>query len=353
MIRRFLLGFAAIGSLAAQTLTFAPVSLSAGSSPKSIVLADFNRDGNLDLAVVNAGGINQNNVTLLMGESGVTFSNPLISATGGLGSIAMTSGDFNHDGKRDLAVANNISNDVSILLGNGDGTFQKAVSYGAHSGPVAIAAGDFNGEGDITILLGKGDGSFGMQKNISVGSSPTSVKVADLNGDGILDLAITNGTQGEHVVMIFLGNGDGTFLKAGTATVGNEPYALAVGNFNLDGKPDLAAANLAGNNMSVLLGNGDGTFQPAANYAAGIGTLAIRVGDFNVDHKADLAVCADLSAAIMVFLGNGDGTFQKPQPVPLSSSCNSLAVGDINLDGKPDMAVATTSGITLLINTSP
>lgn len=362
MMRRFLVVVLAVGSLAGQTLNFTTVSLAAGSSPKSIHLASFNRSPYLDIAVVNAGGIDQDNVTVLMGSASMMFSQPLVTPTGGLGSLALTTGDFNHDGKTDLAVANNVSNNVSILMGNGDGTFQQAVTYGAHEGPVAIARADFNGDGnldlavvnsfsgDVTILLGNRDGTFGAPHNISVGSSPTDVKAGDFNGDGIPDLAISNGALGGRIVQILLGNGDGTFRAGGSVKAGNEPFALALGDFNLDGKADLAVANLASNNLSVLLGNGNATFQPAVNYAAGRGTLAVKVGDFNLDNKPDLAACADVSADVLVFLGNGDGTFQTPQSFSTSSACNSVAVGDINADGKPDIAVANTNGVVLFIN---
>src|SRR5579864_14139 len=115
----------AAGTLAAETLSFSPTSLSAGSSPASIHVADFNGDGRSDIVVVNTAGANQNSVTVLLSLGNWKFSAPITTPTGGLGSTAIALSDFNGDGKIDVAVANNFSNNVSILLGNGDGTFQK------------------------------------------------------------------------------------------------------------------------------------------------------------------------------------------------------------------------------------
>jgi hypothetical protein len=214
-------------------------------------------------------------------------------------------GDFNGDGKLDLAVANEGSDNVSILLGNGDGTFQAAVDYGAGTDPDSVAVGDFRGNGkldlvvanyysnNVSILLGNGDGTFQAAVNYGV-SAPTSVAVGDFNGDGKLDLAVAN----VFSVSVLLGNGDGTFQAAVNYGAGAEPAWVAVGDFNGDGKLDLAVANVATGNVSVLLGNGDGTFQAAVNYGAGIGE-SVAVGDFNGDGRLDLA---SPSAGVSVLL---------------------------------------------------
>jgi hypothetical protein len=171
-------------------------------------------------------------------------------------------GDFNRDGKLDLAVAKGGSNGVSILLGNGDGTFQSAVNYNA-------------------------------------GINTSSVAVGDFNKDGKLDLVAAN--RSSNAVSILLGDGDGTFQPAVNYSV-NNPQSVAVGDFNGDGKFDLAVANSAGNAVSVLLGDGDGTFQPAVNYSAGSNPLWVAVGDFNGDGKLDLAVANSASNNVSVLL---------------------------------------------------
>ena len=176
---------------------------------------------------------------------------------------SLTVGDFNGDGKLDLAVADSIPNTVSILLGNGDGTFQPRVPYSVDVLAVSVTAGDFNSDGkldlavatqnsnSISILLGNGDGTFGPTVSYAAGSAPASVAAADLNGDGKLDLALTN--RADNTVSILLGNGDGTFSPRSDYATGSNPWSLAAGDFNRDGRMDLAVANFDSNTVSVLL----------------------------------------------------------------------------------------------------
>jgi len=293
-----------------------PQPFSTGSGPNAVVSSDFNGDGKLDLAVANSAS---SNVSILLGNGDGTFQAPL-NLNVGSGPVSVVAGDFNGDGKLDLAVANSASNDVSILLGNGDGTFQSAVEYAADAGPQWIVSGDFN-------------------------------------GDGKLDLAVANRLADD--VSVFLGNGDGTFEPALNNTVAGAPFALAIGDFNGDGKLDLVAA-IFGGQGSVLLGNGDGTFQ-LAGYAAG-GAVSVVAGDFNGDGKLDIALGiipeANMGpATVSVLQGNGDGTFEPPSnySVGPNSYISSVVVGagDLNGDGKLDLAVTTSGGedsLSLLLN---
>jgi len=264
-------------------------------------------------------------------------------------------GDFNGDGKLDMVVANSSSNNVSILLGNGDGTFQAAVNYSVGTDPDFVAVGDFNGDGkldlavanansnNVSILLGNGDGTFRPSVNFTVGSEPSSVVVGDFNGDGKLDLVVAN-VQSNNV-SVLLGNGDGTFQTALHYSTAVFPSSVAVGDFNGDGRLDLAVANFGTESVSILLGNGDGTFQPAVNYGAGFPPSHLAVGDFNGDGVLDLAV-ADITntgpSNVSVLLGNGDGTFQPAVGYGAGSNNDfaSVAVGDFNGDGKLDLVVA-------------
>ena len=264
-------------------------------------------------------------------------------------------GDFNGDGIPDLAITNNSSTSVSVLLGNADGSFQTARLNDVGSAPVGIVAWDFNGDGildlavansqGVSILLGKGDGTFQPQNLITLGfgTSPWAMAVADFNGDGKADLAVTDANNA--VVRILLGNGDGTFNVEDMQTqVGTDPEGVAVGDFNDDGIPDLAVTNFGSasgtNGLSILLGNGDGTFQTQVNYTTGKVPIGVVVGDFRSDGKLDLAIANLNDDTVGIFLGNGDGTFQSQLPYTTGSMPYGVVVADFNGDGKPDLAVS-------------
>ena len=241
---------------------------SVGRFPTSVTAGDFNGDGNLDLAVINLGS---HNVSVLLGNGDGTFR-AAANYDVGFFPHSVTSGDFNGDGKPDLAVASSGSNNVSILLGNGDGTFQAALSYGVGRAPVSVTSADFNGdgkldlvaangsfdtfapEGSVSVLLGNGDGTFQAAVNYDVGFLPLSVMSGDFNGDGKLDLAVAN--QKSNSVSVLLGNGDGTFRVAVSYSAGTGPASVTSGDFNGDGKLDLVTANTYGNNVSILLDTG-------------------------------------------------------------------------------------------------
>jgi len=328
----------------------APSAFGAGTNPDSAAVGDFNGDGKLDLAVANEGS---DNVSVLLGNGDGTFQ-AAVDYRAGTDPDSVAVGDFRGDGKLDLVVANYYSNNVSILPGNGDGTFQAAVNYGV-SAPTSVAVGDFNGDGkldlavanvfsDVSVLLGNGDGTFQAAVNYGAGTEPAWVEVGDFNGDGKLDLAVAN--VDSNNVSILLGNGDGTFKAAVNYGVGIEPVSEAVGDFNGDGKLDLAVANY-GSNVSVLLGNGDSTFQAAVNYGAGAEPAWVAVGDFNGDGKLDLAVANVGTGNVSVLLGNGDGTFQAAVNYGTGIG-ESLAVGDFNGDGRLDLAAPNSDVFVLL-----
>jgi hypothetical protein len=294
---------------------------------------------------------------------------PVTTFPVGIDPRAVTVADFNHDGKPDLAVFNlgpsstsTSQNTLSVLLGNGDGSFQQAVSTNVPSSFPSVAVGDFNGDGlpdvalpiagsgalpTVAVLLGKGDGSF--QPNVlltSVGQSPLSVAVGDFDGNGALDLvtANSNGT-----LSVLLGNGDGTFQPQTDLDVGGAPRSVAVGDFNGDGKLDVVAAQQLTDTVSVLLGNGDGTFAPPQVFAAsGVNFTpeSMALGDVNGDGKLDLVIKSvsvlDSDAfQVGVLLSNGDGTFRAPLLAPAQpDGSGDLAVGDFNGDGRIDVAVA-------------
>jgi hypothetical protein len=290
-----------------------------GISPEAVAVGDFNGDGIADLAVANYGS---NNLSVLLGNGDGSFQSPRSFAAGS-GPFSVAVGDFDRDGTPDLAVANFDSGDVSVLLGNGDGSFQAARSFAAGIGPNSVAVGDFNGDGrldlavanigvsygggsSLSVLLGNGDGTFQAALNLNAGSGPDAVAVGDFNGDGLLDLGVAD--YFGNNVSVLLGNGDGTFQAARSFATGIGPVSVAVGDFNGDGLLDLAVANYGGElgrwDVSVLLGNGEGSFQAARSYYAGTSPVSVAMGDFNGDGWPDLAVANLQWDAVSILLND-------------------------------------------------
>ncbi len=321
---------------------------------ETVVAEDFNGDGKPDLvgAFVPFDAYSMDLGLLL--NSGVGFLPPTETVAPrdqAFGSFYVAAGDFNGDGKMDIA---EVFDELSILLGKGDGTFQPAVQYRAGmSGPIAV--GDFNNDGKLDIvggsstglslLLGNGDGTFGFPVN-SPGGSPGAV--ADFNRDGKLDVATLGG-------QILFGNGDGTFSAGPTYNAG---FAIASGDLNGDSIPDIVVATLYGvdtaSSVLILLGNGDGTFQSPTATKVGNGINSIAIGDFNLDGKADVVVSNTGWSDVSLLLGNGDGTLQPPVEFAVGGDFNpgGLAVSDFDGNGSLDLAVASTANIFVLLNTA-
>jgi hypothetical protein len=337
-------------------------------------VGDFNGDGKADLVVLQYGS--PGTLSILLGNGAGSFQ-PAVNYPVTANPTSVVIGDFNGDGKPDLAVASfgpsgPVEGVLSILLGNGDGTFQPAVTYstGGYT-PESIAMGDFNGDGkadlvvanygsaaagnlgNVSVLLGNGDGTFQSAVSYDGGGSPAFVAVADFNGDGKADLAV--GQSGG--VGIFLGNGDGTFLANGLYVAGANPSSIAIGDFNLDGKLDLAVgeANILTNDAYVLLGKGDGSFETAVPLTTGADPYSVVVGDFNGDGKPDIATANNQSNNVSVLIGNGDGTFQPAVNYPAGDDPNCIVVADFNGDGVADLASSNfiIEGVTLLIGIGP
>jgi uncharacterized repeat protein (TIGR01451 family) len=332
-----------------------------GRGPAGFVTGDFNGDGKIDLAVANK---NDGTVSILLGNGDGTFTTkPVVTA--GTGANWIVTGDFNEDGKLDIAVANSSSDTVSILLGNGDGTFTLNSSPATGSSAFAIAAGDFNGDGHldlaitnsgaatVTILLGTGTGTFTAAASPAVGATPQVLVVGDFNEDGILDIAVANETSDS--VSMLLGIGDGTFQAQTSTAVGGSGYPIGLisGDFNNDGHLDVAAVNAS--DVAILLGNGAGGLTLHSNPVAGENLISGVTGDFNGDGKLDIVVADASLGEAFLFRGNGDGTFLAPSTYTTASGTYSAVTADFNGDGGLDLAF-TNSGaasVSIFLQTLP
>ena len=349
-------------------------SVTTTAFPWDVAVGDFNGDGIPDLAIAT---FNDCTVSVLLGKGDGTFTagaklNVACNPT------ALAVGDFNGDGKADLAVTADggipvgqsgvhfLPGAVTILLGNGDGTFTPVAAKPATSfGPRQIAVGDFNGDGKadlaiapfdpdgitfkVTILLGNGDGTFTAAASPETLTGIKSIVVGDFNGDGKADLAV--GSEYLSFVSILLGNGDGTFTAAPNPNLTCAPASLVTGDFNGDGKLDLAMADEATNTVKILLGSGNGTFTLApGNLPAGVAPYALATGDFNGDGNADLAVVNAASDNSTVFIGNGDGTFVQESASPATGIFpGAIAAADFTGRGKAGLAVVNTDSFTATI----
>ncbi len=322
-----------------------------GTNPQAVATGDFRRNGKVDVAAVNS---TSNTVSVLLGNGDGTFQSKVDYATGSTPQ-GVAVGDFNGDGIPDLAVTNSASNTVSVLLGNGDGTFQAKVDYATGSTPQGVAVGDFNGDGHIDlvvtnsadnsvgVLLGNGNGTFKAHVDYKTGFNPYAVAVGDFNGDGMLDLAIANNNN-NNVISVLLGKGDGTFQTQFQYGSGNTPFSIAVGDLNGDGKLDLVVADQQGNAVSVLLGTGNGSFSAHADYNTAAFPTSVTLGDFNGDGIPDIAVAAGNGNTVSVLLGHGDGTFGLKVNYGTGDIPYAVAAADFNGDKKLDLIVANSGG---------
>lgn len=261
------------------------------------------------------------------GQSVVSFKDARRDFPVGNAPSSIAVGDFNGDGRPDLAVANNSSNNISILLRTTSGIFITAQNLAVGFAPSSITVADFNSDSiadlavansssnTVSVLFGNGDGTFGLRQELAVGLSPSFVIAWDLNDDGVPDLAVAN--HGSNTVSVLLGKGNGEFQSAMAFMVGIRPRSIAVGDFNGDDVLDLAVANAVAdqymNNVSILLGNGEGMFGPGQNFRSEGSPESITAADFDGDSVPDLAIANQISNQVSIFLGAGDGTFLRVQ----------------------------------------
>ncbi len=380
------LAAATLGSSTAGVGWLISQTQAAGGDLVAEAVGDFNQDGIPDVAVLwtnsSTGGLS---VTIFTGKgdgtftAGTSISTGISDATGPY----MITGDFNGDGKTDLAIltmgSTSFTNSVTILLSNGDGTFAAPQTSAAFNQPNSggdvyfgsMTAADFNGDGKldlaivgdcvascgVTILLGNGDGTFGAGTTLASTQAFGQIATGDFNGDGIPDLIATNYFEDNSSPTIFLGKGDGTFTAAAASfTLDYFPTSIVVGDFNGDGVLDLAFSDLSG--VEIALGNGDGTFNETAASPISVPSelYSVIAGDFNQDGKVDLAGVDNYNDRIVLLIGAGDGTFTVTPTTPVVSQDFlgpfAIAAADFNEDGAPDLAMLTKNTVTasILIN---
>jgi Bacterial Ig-like domain (group 3)/FG-GAP-like repeat len=347
-------------SAGARTIKFASAkTVSSGvSNPGCVAVGDFNRDGRLDLAVTD----HRNSVAVFLGKGDGSFAAPTLYTLDFYVEGCAAVADFNGDHKLDLMVVggDGTGHSLALLTGKGDGSFNSpaytTTALGGAAG--ALALGDLNNDHNLDVFIGgngssdevfgNGKGSF-TEGNVQ-NASGFSVTVGDFNRDGNLDVACTSPFTNSFAVL--LGNGDGTFQAPQVHSGINEPTGITTSDFNHDKKLDLAVAVYNGASVLILLGNGDGTFQSGTPYFAGNAPGTVVSADFNKDGNLDLAASDYNGGGVSVLPGKGDGSFASPTIHATGNNPTYVAVGDFNNDGSADLAVtnATDNTVSILLN---
>lgn len=361
--------FVCIISVNAQ-VCFTNVNYPVGSNSTTITCADFNSDGKLDLVTAHYG---RSEMYMLLGNGLGSFGSAnLIAYNLDSGSFlsprCLINGDFNSDGKVDLAIAVYKSIGlVKILYGDGAGNFSSFNNFSVGSFPFAVCSADFNGDGkadlatansgssNTSILLGDGSGNFSTHVEFYAGSDPVAINSGDFNGDGKVDLVVANNGNGGGLdsVFVLLGDGAGSSGVANKYLAGMGPYSVCSNDFNSDGFSDIAVANNNSDNISVLLSSGNsGTFSTANNYIAGSTPFSIVSVDFNLDGIPDLA-SGNHGNSVSVLLGTGTGSFTTATTFSALYGPWTIVCGDFNSDGRSDLATANQSSndVSILLNT--
>jgi FG-GAP-like repeat len=290
-----------------------------GKNPTTITTGDLNHDSFTDLITTN---ISSNSVSILLGNGDGTFKDQIqVHVCQEPRALAMN--DFNEDGHADIVLACSGGDEVALLLGRGNGKFEEGARYPVHRSPVSVAAEDVNGDhhvdlavalrnDKVKVFLGNGKGELRHGAQYEHGDTPTSVALSDLNGDGKIDLVVTNGGPMSNAVSVWLGNGDGTFRDPKDYSTGRRPLGVSFGDFNNDRNSDLLVINGEKDSFTTFLGNGNATFRPGKDAGADAGPNFGLARDFNGDELVDVAIVNLQSNDLSILFGKGDGTFHYP-----------------------------------------
>jgi len=347
-----------------DSLLFEPASFyDVGTWPISVAVGHFDDDSNEDLAVANW---LSDNVSILLGDGSGSFDSASFYAVGD-GPRSVATGDFDNDGNSDLAVCHQWSNNVGILLGDGTGSFGEPSFYDVVGSDqlTSLAVGDFNSDtyedlvvvsvvtNNVAILMGDSTGAFGSASFFPAGTHPRHVAVGHFDSDNNEDLAVAN--EQDNTVAILFGFGNGSFDTASFYTAGNQPSSVAVGDFNDDTNEDLAVTHELSDSVAILLGDSTGTFTVDSFYVAGNYGISVVVSDFDNDSTDDLAFANLNIDNVAVLLGNGNGTFGAASYYGVGNAPASVSVGDFNTDGIHDLAVANTNSddVAILLGSGP
>ncbi len=321
---------------------------------QSSVVGNFTNDSNPDAVMSTSSG-----VYFFAGDGDGTFQSGVSISPSPID--ALTAGDFNDDGKLDLAGVSTgpPSAALVVLLGNGNGTFQAPVQTFPKEFPTHLAAGDLDGDGSsdlvatgdgvlLQIYLSLGNGSFAPPSSVTAGGEQRAIRLVDLTGEGDLDVLLAQG----NFVAVLKGNGDGTFEAANDYPAGTSPSAVAAGDFDGDGDLDVAAASgysYAPTTIRTLRNRGDGTFDSGPSYLGSVYTTSLEAADFGNDGKADLIVGSNADHFVSILRSNGDGTFQAVITTPTTETPLRLAAADFDEDGRTDVLVAFDSSIQVFL----
>ena len=352
------LGLESLEQRVCMSVTYAtPVNYAQSANPDFITSGDFNNDGKKDLATSSFAG---SNVSIMLGGTNGAFGAATNIALSSAPDF-LTNADLNADGKLDLITVSYANNTVGVMMGNGNGTFAASVSYAAGTGPRAVTLGDFNGDGNVdlavaksfstslTILRGNGNGTFQAPLNSTLTFAPVDLVAGDFNADGKMDLAAAD-YFGDKI-QILMGTGSATFgTPVGYAT-GAGPTSIAAGDLSGDGVLDLVTAGFAAGKVSVLRGNAGGTFGTATHYTAGTGTTFVSMADLDGDGTLDVAAANATSDNVSVFFGSGTGTLGTAVNYKTQTSPRSLVLAKFNTDAAVDIGVANSGSksVTVLL----